>query len=76
MKTKSGKKTTVSSSRATAVSEPETLNPSHEDIARLAYSYWEERAGRGGSPEEDWCRAEHDIRLRIKTGPAADKREV
>ncbi len=31
-------------------------------IARLAYSYWEARGFIGGSPEEDWLRAESEIR--------------
>lgn len=31
-------------------------------IARLAYSYWEARGFVGGSPEEDWLRAESEIR--------------
>ena len=35
--------------------------PSHEDIARLAYSYWEARNFQGGAPEEDWFRAEHEL---------------
>jgi len=34
----------------------------HEEIARLAYSYWEARGCQGGSPEEDWLRAEMAIR--------------
>jgi hypothetical protein len=43
--------------------EPEADNrewrpPTHEEIARLAYSYWEARGYRGGSPPEDWSRAE------------------
>ena len=33
----------------------------HEEIARLAYSYWEAREGRGGSPWEDWFRAEQEL---------------
>jgi len=33
-----------------------------EDIARLAYSYWEARGGEGGSPEEDWLQAERQLR--------------
>jgi len=33
-----------------------------ESIARLAYSYWEARGFTGGSPEEDWLRAEREIR--------------
>jgi hypothetical protein len=37
--------------------------PAHEDIAQLAYSYWLEREDSGaGSPEEDWLRAERDLR--------------
>jgi hypothetical protein len=36
--------------------------PSHEDIAALAYSYWEARGFQGGSPEEDWLRAEQELR--------------
>ncbi len=32
-----------------------------ERIALLAYSYWEARGRQGGSPEEDWFRAEREI---------------
>jgi hypothetical protein len=35
---------------------------SHEGIAVLAYSYWEARGFQGGSPEEDWLRAERELR--------------
>jgi hypothetical protein len=35
----------------------------HEEIAVLAYSYWADRGYQGGSPEEDWLRAEHELRL-------------
>jgi hypothetical protein len=34
-----------------------------EEIARRAYSYWEARGG-GGSPEDDWFRAELELRAR------------
>jgi len=37
---------------------------SHEEIARLAYSLWEARGCQGGSPEEDWLRAEQELRQR------------
>ena len=37
--------------------------PSHEEIARLAYLYWEARGYQGGSPEEDWLRAENELRI-------------
>jgi hypothetical protein len=36
-------------------------HPSHHDIARLAYLYWEARGYEGGSPEEDWFRAEREL---------------
>lgn len=35
-----------------------------EQIALLAYSYWESRGRHGGSPEDDWYRAEREIRSR------------
>jgi hypothetical protein len=36
--------------------------PSQDEIARLAYSYWEARGYAGGSSEEDWLRAERELR--------------
>ena len=33
----------------------------NERVALLAYSYWEARGRQGGSPEEDWYRAEQEI---------------
>jgi len=41
----------------------ETL--SFDDIAQLAYSYWEARGYQGGSPEEDWLRAERELRNQL-----------
>jgi hypothetical protein len=32
-----------------------------EDIARLAFSYFEQRGYQGGSPEDDWFRAEQEL---------------
>ena len=37
----------------------------HEEIARLAYALWEARGCQDGNPEEDWLRAEEELR---KTG--------
>jgi len=34
----------------------------HEEVALLAYSYWEARGCPYGSPQEDWFRAERDLR--------------
>ena len=36
---------------------------SHEEIARLAYSYWVARGYQGGSQEEDWLRAERELAI-------------
>jgi len=35
-----------------------------EEIARLAHSYWEARSRDSGSPEEDWLRAETELKAR------------
>jgi hypothetical protein len=40
----------------------------HEEIARLAYSYFEARGGEHGSHEEDWHRAHQEIRGRGTKG--------
>lgn len=35
--------------------------PTYQEIANLAYSYWSARGYQGGSPEEDWLRAEREL---------------
>jgi Protein of unknown function (DUF2934) len=43
--------------------EPQpSRTPSHEEIARLAYAYWEARGRRHGCPEEDWYSAEREAK--------------
>lgn len=37
-------------------------NTYRDDIARLAYRFWEQRGRVEGSPEEDWLRAEQEWR--------------
>jgi len=46
------------------------LSPSHEEIAQLAYSYWVDRGYQGGSSEEDWLRAEQELKLRAAIATA------
>ncbi len=48
-----------------AVDQPaeEPAAPTHEEIALLAYQYWEERGGPIGTPEEDWLKAEQDLMM-------------
>jgi len=41
--------------------------PSHEEIAQLAYRYWEARGRQDGSSDEDWLRAERELRVRTMT---------
>jgi|GEM_PF-1201830 Protein of unknown function (DUF2934) len=47
-----------------------TPPPSHEEIARLAYAYWETRGRQHGSHQEDWYRAERDLLVR---GPSSER---
>lgn len=44
-----------------AISSESVDQVDQEAIARLAYSYWEARGGVGGTPEDDWFRAEHEL---------------
>lgn len=50
-----------------AQSVPETTDqqtapqPTREQVAQLAYSYWEARGFQGGRPEDDWIRAEQEL---------------
>lgn len=60
------KPTTKRAPRTTEVPAVETVvEPSQEAIAKLAYSYWEARGFQGGSPEEDWLRAELELRATL-----------
>jgi hypothetical protein len=45
--------------------------PSDREIASLAFSYWEARGCQGGCPEEDWLRAEAELRNRNATAAVA-----
>jgi hypothetical protein len=48
---------------ASAASSGTGREPSHEEVRALAHSYWLARGCQGGSPEEDWRRAEEELRL-------------
>jgi hypothetical protein len=45
--------------------------PSYQEIASLAFLYWEARGCQGGCPEEDWLRAETELRNRTARSAAA-----
>jgi hypothetical protein len=49
--------------KAVAIAKPMTVKtPSHEEIARLAHRHWIERGRQGGQHEQDWLRAERELR--------------
>jgi len=54
--------------RIRPIYEPAQLRPqgrpTHAEIARLAYSYWEARGRKHGHAVEDWLRAERDLNKR------------
>ena len=33
----------------------------HDDVAKLAHTYWQQRGGKHGHHEEDWYRAEQEL---------------
>jgi len=57
--------TSVAEPLAAPAPEPDTFvaayQPTHEDVAALAYSYWVARGYQGGTAEEDWLRAEREL---------------
>lgn len=48
-------------------------HPNPRDITGLAHQHWEERGRPLGTPEEDWFRAENEIKLRGR--PVQDNSE-
>jgi hypothetical protein len=52
------------SASAPVTSSSVNVDPS-EEIARIAYGYWQARGCVGGDPLEDWVRAESEYRSRL-----------
>ena len=46
-------------------SEALAVPTDYEKIARLAYSYWQERGCPNGSPDDDWFRAECELQKQV-----------
>jgi hypothetical protein len=57
-------KTKGSGPRRAAAPAAAPLPATRDEIARLAHSYWQARGCTGGSPEEDWFRAEEELKKR------------
>ena len=49
---------------ALASEAPGRRNVTHEEIAKLAYSYWIARGHAHGGAEQDWLRAEQELTLK------------
>lgn len=43
---------------------PEKKAPTNEEISHLAHQYWKERGHHHGSHEDDWHRAEQELKSR------------
>jgi hypothetical protein len=56
-----------SSPAEVAVEHPPEITPAQEEIAKLAYSLWQARGSNGGSPEDDWFRAEQELKTNTQT---------
>ncbi len=46
----------------TKAAQQGTVAPSREQIAQLAHRFWKERGGQHGGHEQDWFRAERELR--------------
>ena len=48
--------------KETVAAAPKTMMPSREEIERLARNYWAQRGFQDGYAEQDWIRAEQELR--------------
>jgi hypothetical protein len=64
MTTKSAEAANGTAKRRKPAAKKQTpaATPSREEIARLAEKYWAERGWPEGSPEQDWLRAEQELK--------------
>jgi Protein of unknown function (DUF2934) len=62
-KTKAPAKPRKTAAKKETIAEvPKTATPSREEIAELARKYWAERGWKDGYAEQDWLRAEQELR--------------
>ena len=64
IETKTEKKAPSAHESGKPVVLPSQKQPTHEEIAELAYQLWIERGSPDGSHEEDWQRAEEQLRVK------------
>ncbi len=56
---------TATKKQAVVAAAPSDVLPSHEEIQNLARYYWAQNGYKDGHAEQDWLRAEHDLRGRV-----------
>jgi hypothetical protein len=61
------KPASLTETNLTETSNSLPLAITEQQIAELAYSYWEARGCPDGSAEEDWYRAEQDLRAQAES---------
>jgi hypothetical protein len=66
---KSPTKSAARTQQREAYGDPD-VSVDRDAIARLAHSYWLARNGHGGSPEDDWLRAEQELKGRTMAAAA------
>ena len=67
----------MSSRTPTLVAKGEHMHAlNHEEVAKLAYQFWEERGCPFGSPEIDWSRAEQELQAHFETAEPLGERPV
>lgn len=54
------KKSATKKATITEISAPRT--PTHDEVSALAHRYWIERGRQDGYHEQDWLRAEEELR--------------
>jgi hypothetical protein len=59
---KTAAKKPTSMAKVIPISVSQEKPVSHEKVAELAHHYWQERGGTHGHDEEDWFRAEQELR--------------
>ena len=64
LKTSLAAATTEAGIAVEAVRTAIAYEPAEDEIAALAYTYWAGRGYQGGSAEEDWLRAEQELRAK------------
>jgi hypothetical protein len=57
----------ASSLAEVAVEGQPEITPTQEEIAKLAYSLGQARGSSDGSPEDDWFRAEQELKTTTQT---------